>query len=78
MPKDQPKAIAADFAVLVLYSPESSPCVGIRQPAPIAVHCADAFVQVAVSLILDQTNVAPPFNVQPVAVPIVPPVAVAV
>ena len=78
-PKVQPAAVAADFALGVLFSPESSPCVGMRQPAPKAVHCADAVVQVAVVVVIfAHINVPPPFNAQPVDVPIVPPVAVAV
>ena len=78
-PKVQPAAVAADFALGVLFSPESSPCVGMRQPAPKAVHCDDAVAQfVSTPVILDQVNDPPPFNAQPVDVPIVPPVAVAV
>ena len=48
MVKVQFAAVAADFALDVLYSAESSPCVGIRQFAPKAVHCDDAVAQFAV------------------------------
>ena len=74
--KIQPAAVAADSAVLVLYSPESSPCVGMRQPAPKAVHCDDTFDQfVSTPVILVQVNDPPPFNAQPAPDPVVPPVA---
>ena len=73
--KVQPAAVAADFALGVLYSPESSPCVAMRQPAPKAVHCADAVAQNATVVIFAHSNLPPPFNAQPVPEPIVPPVA---
>ena len=70
----QPAPIAADFALGVLYSPERSPCVGSCQPAPKAVHCVDAFVQLAVvAVICAHSNVPPPFNAQPVPEPVAPP-----
>ena len=74
-PKVQPALPAAISAVLVLYSPESSPCVGMRQPVPKFPHCVDAFDQVATLVTLDQTNDPPPVKVQLVPVPKAPPVA---
>ena len=73
--KFQPAVVAADNALVVLCSPESSPCVGIRQFAPKAVHCDDAVVQFAVLVTLDQINDPPPLKFQPPPEPIVPPVA---
>ena len=73
--KVQPALVAAVVALDVLYSAESSPCVGIRQPVPKAAHCDDAVVQLPVPVTLDQINDPLPVNAQPVPVPIVPTVA---